>query len=91
EAVQLAELANELFGGKHVNFLNTLGAAYACAGRFQDAMASSQQALALARASNDEAAIDRTLAFIRQFKRGESIEDRFEASDSKPEEAVGSE
>jgi tetratricopeptide (TPR) repeat protein len=89
--VQLAELANELFSGKHVNFLNTLGAAYACAGRFQDAIAASQQALELARASNDEAAVDRTLHFIRRFKRGESIEDRLEVSDSKPEEAVGSE
>jgi hypothetical protein len=71
--------------------LNTLGAAYACAGRFQDAIAASQQALELARASNDDAAVDRTLHFIRRFKRGESIEDRLEVSDSKPEEAVGSE
>jgi Flp pilus assembly protein TadD len=75
EAVRLAELANELSNGKHVNFLNTLAAAYACAGRFQDAIATSRQALELARESNDEANIDRALDSIERFERGESIED----------------
>jgi spermidine synthase len=76
EAVQLAELANELFSGKHVSLLNTLAAAYAAAGRFPDAIATAQEALALARQDRDEATVARTLDFLERFQRGEAIVDR---------------
>jgi arylsulfatase A-like enzyme/Flp pilus assembly protein TadD len=75
EAVRMAELANKLYNGKHVNLLNTLGAAYASVGRFPDAIASSEQALALAREANDQQAIDTTLGFIRRFKSGQPIDE----------------
>ena len=47
EAVRLAGRANEVTGGKDATVLDALGAAYAEAGRFQDAVAAAQHALDL--------------------------------------------
>jgi Flp pilus assembly protein TadD len=89
EAVQLAELANELFPDRHFLLLNTLGASYAAVGRFPDAIAASEEALALARKANDEAAIARTLDFLKQFKRGATIVDRTERDRGEQEQDDG--
>jgi tetratricopeptide (TPR) repeat protein len=50
KAVQLARQANELADGKNPVILGTLAAAFAEAGRFDDAMQSAQKAIDLARA-----------------------------------------
>jgi Flp pilus assembly protein TadD len=52
EAVKLAEKAAELTGHQQPAILNTLAAAYAEAGRFDDALTTANQALQLARQSN---------------------------------------
>jgi len=48
KAVELAQQANELSGGKNPIFFGTLAAAYAEAGRFPEAVATTRQALQLA-------------------------------------------
>jgi Flp pilus assembly protein TadD len=55
EAVQFAERAVKWNEGKDPSVLNTLSAAYAEAGRFEDAMATARQALRLAEARGDSA------------------------------------
>jgi tetratricopeptide (TPR) repeat protein len=51
QAVELAQQANQLAGGKNPIILRTLAAAYAEAGRFGDALRSAQKAMELARAA----------------------------------------
>jgi protein O-mannosyl-transferase len=52
EAVKLAEKAADLTGHKQPAILNTLAAAYAESGRFDDALATANRALELAKQSN---------------------------------------
>jgi tetratricopeptide (TPR) repeat protein len=54
-AIQLAEQANQLSGGKNPAFIRTLGAAYAESGRFTDAIDAAQRALELSVAKGDAA------------------------------------
>ena len=54
-AIQLAEQANQLSGGKNPVFIRTLAAAYAESGRFNDAISAAQRALELAVAKGDQA------------------------------------
>jgi protein O-mannosyl-transferase len=61
EAVTLAERANELTGGRQPFVLDTLGMAYAEAGRFKDAQATVQKAIELA-----TAAASKTVAPMQQ-------------------------
>ena len=56
QAVSLAEHAAQLTSHQDARVLNTLGAAYAAAGRFDDAAATARAALALLRASGSELA-----------------------------------
>jgi Flp pilus assembly protein TadD len=60
QAVELAEQANQTAGGKDPVILRTLAAAYAEAGRFDDAMQSAQKAVALAQAAGQS-------DFVRQL------------------------
>lgn len=53
EAVQLAETACQLTGNKDAMTLGTLGAAYAEAGQFTNAVAAAEQAIAIANASGN--------------------------------------
>ena len=53
DAVNMAERAASLSGRRRPNILNTLAAAYAEAGRFDDALATGREALQLARDSGD--------------------------------------
>jgi len=48
QAVALAERANQSAGGENPIFLHTLAAAYAEAGRFDDAVRTAQRAMVLA-------------------------------------------
>jgi Flp pilus assembly protein TadD len=52
EAVKLAERAADLTGHQQPAILNTLAAAYAESGRFDDALATANQALAIAKQLN---------------------------------------
>src|SRR5947207_5183597 len=49
KAIDLAEVAAALSGGKEPRFLRTLAAAYAQSGRFSEALAAAQQAAAIAK------------------------------------------
>jgi tetratricopeptide (TPR) repeat protein len=71
EAVRLAERACELSGGKEARFFGTLDAAYAEAGRFEEAMAAATKArdLALAAGQKDIAQkAEERLALYREHK-----------------------
>ena len=49
KAIDLAEVAAALSGGREPRFLRTLAAAYAQSGRFSEALAAAQQAAAIAK------------------------------------------
>lgn len=57
EAVEFAERAAKLTGSKEPSVLNTQSAAYAAAGRFEEAQATAQQAIQLAKARFDSALV----------------------------------
>jgi len=68
KALELAEKANELAGGKSPIFLRTLAAAYAENGRFNDAIETAQRALQLARAKGNSFLVkrlDKDVSFYR--------------------------
>jgi tetratricopeptide (TPR) repeat protein len=54
KAVELAQRANQLTGGENPAILHTLAAAYAEAGRFNDALQSAQKAFELAKAAEQQ-------------------------------------
>ena len=56
QAVALAEQVNQLSGGKNIDVLHTLAAAYAEAGRFPEATSTAEEALALAVTQNADMA-----------------------------------
>jgi tetratricopeptide (TPR) repeat protein len=58
EAMRWAQAANQLTRGANADVLGTLGAAYACAGKFADAVAATRQALQLAPALDDPVLMD---------------------------------
>jgi len=58
-AIQLAQQADRLAGGKDPVFIRTLAAAYAESGRFNDAISAAQRALQLALAKGDQALASR--------------------------------
>lgn len=73
EAVKLAEQAVELSGRKDSIALDTLGAAYAEAGRFEDALRASEAALALASAQGDAAAAEAVRARMGLYRAGRAF------------------
>ena len=67
-ALELAEKADQLAGGKNPIFIRTMAAAYAEGGRFNEAIASAQRALQLALAQQNFALarnLEKDLAFYR--------------------------
>ena len=70
EAVQLAEAACRLSGGRNPSFLGTLAAAYAEAGRFPDAVKAIQEALALSRATGADDLVPIQTQMLEQFRPG---------------------
>ncbi len=69
-AVELAQRAADLDGGRHAIVLDTLAAAYAEAGRFNEAVQAAQQALALASAQKNAAQADAIRARIKLYQAG---------------------
>jgi tetratricopeptide (TPR) repeat protein len=67
-AVQLAERACELTGYKKTIMAGTLAAAYAEAGRFDDAMAMAQKACALASESGDQNLLKRNRELLALYR-----------------------
>ena len=70
EAVQLAETACRLSGRRNPSFLGTLGAAYAEAGRFGDAVKTMQEALAVAQASGVKDLVPIQTRMLELFQAG---------------------
>ena len=73
EAIELAERANRLCGGKHFGPLMSLAAAYAEAGRFPEAVATASHALALVNAQAQPAVADEVVPQIGLYQAGKPI------------------
>jgi tetratricopeptide (TPR) repeat protein len=71
EAVQLAEAACQLSQRRNPNFLGTLAAAYAEAGRFSDAIKTIQEAQALAKAAGANDLLSLQTQMLAQFRAGQ--------------------
>lgn len=71
EAVQLAERANALSQRRNPSFLGVLAAAYAEAGRFNEAVRTMQEALALAKQSGADQLIPIQTQMLGQFQAGQ--------------------
>jgi tetratricopeptide (TPR) repeat protein len=70
KAVELAQQANQLSGGKNPNILHTLAAAYAEAGRFGNAMRTAEEAMELARAAGRQDLAEQLNGELKLFKAG---------------------
>jgi tetratricopeptide (TPR) repeat protein len=73
QAVELAQRANLLAGTPQVNFLGTLAAAYAAAGRFKEAVATAEQALALAEETGMRTFAEQTRTRLERYRAGLSL------------------
>ena len=74
-AVQLAQQAERLSGGKDAWILGTLAAAYAEAGRFAEAVAAARHALDLAAAQTNSAQVELLRAHVRLYQAGSPFRD----------------
>jgi tetratricopeptide (TPR) repeat protein len=70
EAVRLAHYASSLKGDESFNELDTLAAAYAEIGRFEDAVTTAERALAVARQLNDPELVTQISARLELFRQG---------------------
>ncbi|MCY2932315.1 MAG: tetratricopeptide repeat protein, partial [Planctomycetota bacterium] len=75
EAVRLAERACQLADRKAPGLLDTLAAAYAEAGRFPDAVATAEEALALAKSMNPPAGAADIQARLTLYRAGKCYRD----------------
>jgi tetratricopeptide (TPR) repeat protein len=73
EAVELAEGFTAGGTGWEPATLDTLGAAYAAAGRFDDAIRIGERAVQLSRASGDDAVADEIATHLARYRRGEAL------------------
>jgi Flp pilus assembly protein TadD len=76
EAIRLAQEASAITGNGEPRFLDTLAAALAEAGRFQDAAAAAARAVELARGRRDTALAAEIDSHRRAFAAGEAVRDR---------------
>ena len=74
-AIELAQEADQLIGGKNPAILSTLAAAYAESGRFPEAVATAQRALDLATAQTNSAQADILPANIALYRAGAPFHD----------------
>jgi Flp pilus assembly protein TadD len=84
QAVELAERALKLSGGREPAILGTLAAAYAEAGRFPEAAATARKALQLARQQNQPALADALQGRITQYEAGRPYRETSSASAPPP-------
>lgn len=73
EAVEIAIGLTSTADGANAGMLDTLGAAYAAAGRFDEAVQITRRAEAMARAQGDLALADALAEHVERFSRGESL------------------
>jgi protein O-mannosyl-transferase len=71
-AVTLAQRACELTGNNDANSLDTLAVAYAATGRFDDAMATTQTAITLARAGGQAELLQKMEARLELYRGGQA-------------------
>ncbi len=71
EAVELAEFANAQMGGESCNEFDTLAAAYAEAGRFEDAVVTAERALFVARERNQPDLAGPISVRLELFRQGQ--------------------
>jgi tetratricopeptide (TPR) repeat protein len=69
-AVELAERACKLSGNRVANYLDTLAAAYAAAGRFDDAIGTAQKATELARSGGQPGLAEKIEGRLRLYRDG---------------------
>jgi tetratricopeptide (TPR) repeat protein len=74
-ALNLAQQAEQLSGGRNAVFIGTLAAAFAETGRFPEAIASAQRALSLAAAQSNTALQDQLHAQIKLYEAGSPLRD----------------
>lgn len=74
-AVEAAEYARKLTRGEHAAVMDTLAAAYAEAGRFDEAVAAADAAISLARERDDAALVERITKRREMYTRAEPYRD----------------
>jgi len=72
-AVSLAQRACELTGNSDANCLDTLAVAYAANGRFNDAVATTQKAIILARAGGQAELVQKMGARLELYRAGRAF------------------
>jgi tetratricopeptide (TPR) repeat protein len=70
KAVELARQANELSGGTDPSMLDTMGAAFAEAGRFKDATQTVQKAIELSRAAGRQDLVEELEGELKRYEAG---------------------
>ena len=70
QAVALAEYVNDLRGGESCTELDTLAAAYAAVGRFEDAVEAAERALAIARQTDQDSLAGEIAERLDLFRQG---------------------
>jgi tetratricopeptide (TPR) repeat protein len=70
KAVELAQRANQLAGGSDLDIVGTLAAAYAEAGRFDDAIRSARKAIDLARATGQWNQVEQLNGELKLYEAG---------------------
>jgi tetratricopeptide (TPR) repeat protein len=76
EAVRLAQQACEGSGYKQAVVVGTLAAAYAEAGRFPKAIATAEQAIALATAAGEVELADRNRKLLELYRAGKAVREK---------------
>jgi tetratricopeptide (TPR) repeat protein len=83
-AIEHAQRANQLCGGRRADVLNTLAAAYAEAGRFPETVAAARKALELAAQQNDHAWVGVLRSWIALYEAGKPYRQMLSASAPPP-------
>jgi tetratricopeptide (TPR) repeat protein len=76
EAVKRAELACTISGYRVIGFIGTLAAAYAEAGRFQDAIAAAEEACDLAKAAGEQELLHRNEQLLTLYRERRPFRER---------------
>jgi tetratricopeptide (TPR) repeat protein len=83
-AVVLAERACKLSGDRMAIYLDTLAAAYAAAGRFNDAIATAGKAVEVARANNESSLAEKIEGRLQLYRNGRAYSQSADVSRGTP-------